>query len=132
MKNIFVNGTFDLLHLGHLELLNFAKTQGDYLLVCIDTDRRVKEKKGNNRPINNEHERKMLLQNLKCVDEVRLFDSDNELSDTLKSYKPDVIVKGSDHKDSSQLSIQHCKEIIFYDRIEEYSTTKKIQDIASR
>ena len=51
MKTIFVNGTFDLLHRGHLELLNYAKSLGDYLCVGIDTDDRVKEKKGKERPI---------------------------------------------------------------------------------
>lgn len=132
MKKVFVNGTFDILHLGHLELLNYAKTRGDYLLVCIDTDRRVREKKGSTRPINNENERMILLQNLRCVDAVRLFDSDEELIAILESYKPNVIVKGSDHKNSSRLSAQYCDEVIFYDRLEQYSTTKKIQDIASR
>ena len=132
MKKVFVNGTFDILHLGHLELLNYAKTRGDYLLVCIDTDRRVREKKGSTRPINNENERMILLQNLRCVDAVRLFDSDEELKAILESYEPNVIVKGSDHKNSSQLSAQYCDEVIFYDRLEQYSTTKKIQDIASR
>ena len=52
-----VNGTFDILHRGHLELLNYAKRQGNFLLVAIDTDRRVKELKGNDRPINNQEDR---------------------------------------------------------------------------
>ena len=56
MKNIFVNGTFDILHRGHLELLNYAKSLGGYLVVAIDSDRRVAEKKGPSRPINNSKE----------------------------------------------------------------------------
>jgi D-beta-D-heptose 7-phosphate kinase/D-beta-D-heptose 1-phosphate adenosyltransferase len=132
MKRVFVNGTFDIIHAGHIYLLNFAKEQGNHLLVAIDTDRRVKEKKGNSRPINNEFERKLLLLNLKSVDDVKFFDSDEELIEILLTYKPNIIVKGSDHKENSRLSKQHCDEVIFYDRIDQYSTTKKIQDIASR
>ena len=58
---IMINGTFDILHRGHLELLNFPTRQGDYLLIAIDTDRRVKELKGNDRPINNQEDRKFHL-----------------------------------------------------------------------
>ena len=65
MKTIVVNGTFDILHRGHLDILNRAKTLGDFLLVCIDTDERVKELKGNDRPINAEIDRLLLLANLK-------------------------------------------------------------------
>ena len=61
---VFVNGTFDLLHRGHLELLNYAKSMGDYLMVGIDTDDRVREKKGPTRPIHNQEERKFFLENL--------------------------------------------------------------------
>ena len=132
MKRVFVNGTFDIIHAGHIYLLNFAKEQGNHLLVAIDTDRRVKEKKSNSRPINNEFERKLLLLNLKSVDDVKFFDSDEELIEILLTYKPNIIVKGSDHKENSRLSKQYCDEVIFYDRIDQYSTTKKIQDIASR
>jgi D-beta-D-heptose 7-phosphate kinase/D-beta-D-heptose 1-phosphate adenosyltransferase len=98
---IFVNGTFDILHRGHLELLNFAKGLGDYLCVGIDTDERVKEKKGLTRPIHNQDERKFFLENLKAVDEVRLFSSDEELEGLIKSFKPDIMVVGSDWKGKS-------------------------------
>jgi len=131
-KRIFVNGTFDVIHLGHLRLLNFARSLGDHLCVAIDSDRRIKELKGPSRPINDLHERKSLLMNLRCVDEILVFDSDIDLINIMKAYKPDIIVKGSDHKETSQLSKKYCKEVIFYERFGEYSSTKKIQDIASR
>ena len=67
MKKIFVNGTFDLLHRGHLELLNYAKTVGEYVCVGIDTDDRVRKKKGLSRPIHNQEERKFFLENLKRI-----------------------------------------------------------------
>lgn len=131
-KKIFVNGSFDILHVGHLKLLNYARSLGDYLLVAIDTDGRIKELKGNNRPINNLHERKMMLQNLRCIDEVLVFDSNQDLIYIMETYKPDIIVKGSDYRETDQLSKQYCKEVIFYERFGGYSTTRKIQDIVSR
>ena len=57
MKRIFVNGTFDILHVAHIELLNYAREMGDYLMVAIDSDKRVTELKGPLRPINTEYER---------------------------------------------------------------------------
>ena len=68
MSTVFVNGTFDVLHRGHLMLLEYAKGQGDSLIVAIDTDARVKEKKGYSRPVNSESERIFMLQNLRWVD----------------------------------------------------------------
>ena len=129
---IFVNGTFDIIHSGHIKLLNYAASLGDHLLVAIDTDRRVAELKGPTRPINNEYERVGLMINIKGVDQVRVFDSDSELEKIIQDYAPDIMVKGSDYKDQPILGAKYCKQIVFFDRIDEYSTTKKIQDIISR
>lgn len=128
-----VNGTFDILHRGHLELLNFAKSQGDQLLVAIDTDRRVKELKGETRPVNSQEDRKFFLYNLKAVDIVMLFDSKEELVNIMKEYKPDVYVKGGDWKrDKPGTAEQYCNKVIYYDRVGDYSTTNTIQDIINR
>ena len=81
MKKIVVNGTFDILHRGHLEMLSYARSLGNYLLVAIDTDRRVQELKGPGRPINNQTDRALMLQSLKFVNEVQLFDSKEELEE---------------------------------------------------
>ena len=130
---VMVNGTFDILHRGHLELLNYAKRQGNFLLVAIDTDRRVKELKGNDRPINNQEDRKFHLANLKAVDTVMFFDSKDQLIDIMKEYKPDIYVKGSDwKKDKPSTAEQYCNQVIYYDRVGDYSTTKIIQDITDR
>ena len=129
---IFVNGTFDIIHSGHIKLLNYAASLGDHLLVAIDTDRRVAELKGPTRPINNEYERVGLMINIKGVDQVNVFDSDSELEKIIQDYAPDIMVKGSDYKDQPIVGAKYCKQIVFFDRIDEYSTTKKIQDIISR
>ena len=65
-------------------------------------------------------------------DEVKTFDSDNDLIDIIRTYEPDIMVKGSDYKDQPIVGSEFCKKIVFYDRIDEYSTTKKIQDIINR
>ena len=132
MKNIFVNGTFDILHPGHVQLLNYAKSLGDTLTVGIDSDRRVKENKGYARPVYNVGDRAYMLQNLKAVDYVVIFDSDEELERCIKTVKPDIMVVGSDWKDKSVIGSMYAAELRFFDRIEEYATTKTIQSIIDR
>lgn len=127
-----VNGTFDILHRGHIEMLNYAKSLGDFLLIAIDTDGRVKQLKGQDRPINNQEDRKYHLENLKSVDRVVFFDSKEELISIMEKYKPDVYVKGSDWKSSEGTAHKYSKEVIYYDRVGEYSTTNIIQRIADR
>ena len=125
VKRVFVNGTFDILHRGHLELLNYAKSFG-YVIVGIDTDECIKEKKGPSRPIHNQEERKFLLENLRSVDEVIFFSSEPEFEELIKSLKPDIIIVGSDWKEKSTINSYYDGELIFFDRMEEYSTTKTI------
>jgi rfaE bifunctional protein nucleotidyltransferase chain/domain len=130
---VMVNGTFDIVHRGHIEMLNYAKSLGNFLLVAIDTDRRVKELKGEQRPINSQWDRMFMLDNLRAVDSVRFFDSKEELIEIMKQYEPDIYVKGSDWKrDRPSTAEQYCKEVIYYDRVGDYSTTNIIQRIADR
>ena len=130
MKRILVNGTFDIVHPGHLALLNYAKSLGDFLVVAIDSDRRVRELKGAGRPINNQYERQLLLENLRAVDQVRVFDSDQELVDIVASCA--IMVKGSDYRGRHIVGQEVCPELIFFERIDDYSSTAKIQHIAHR
>ena len=131
-SKVFVNGTFDIIHKGHLELLNYARSLGEYVCVGIDTDDRVKEKKGSSRPINNQDERKFLLENLKSVDEVRLFANDEELENLVKSFEPDTMIVGSDWKGKSVIGASYTAKLIFFERIGDYATTKTIQSIIDR
>ena len=130
MTKIFVNGTFDILHTGHLELLAYARSLGDFLYVGIDSDRRVKELKGSSRPINNQQERKTMLEALRYVDSVHIFDSDNDLRALIADC--DVMVKGDDYQGQPIVGQEVCKQIIFFKKINGYSTTQKISDITNR
>ncbi len=133
MKKIIVNGTFDIVHVGHLRLLEYARSYPDsYIYVLIDSDNRIKKLKGPERPINNEYERASLLAALRSVDKVDIFDTDDELRNYIKNYEPDLMIKGSDYIDKPIIGSEFCKQIIFYDRLNKYSTTQKIQDIVNR
>jgi D-beta-D-heptose 7-phosphate kinase/D-beta-D-heptose 1-phosphate adenosyltransferase len=132
MTKVFVNGVFDILHRGHIELLAYAKQQGSYLVVAIDSDQSVKKLKGPTRPINSAQDRKFMLDALSFTDEVHIFQDQEALSNLIKIYSPDIMVKGSDYKDKPIIGAEYCKEIKFYDVVNGYSTTKTIQDIINR
>jgi D-beta-D-heptose 7-phosphate kinase/D-beta-D-heptose 1-phosphate adenosyltransferase len=132
MTKVFVNGTFDVLHPGHVKLLEYAKAQGNHLLVAIDTDRRVCQLKGSGRPFFNQDERKFILESLRCVDSVQLFDSDQELEHIIQMYEPDLMVKGSDYIGKPIVGEEHVPQIEFFERINEYSSTQAIQHLAHR
>ena len=127
MKNIWVNGCFDILHRGHLELFKFAKSQGSFLVVGIDSDRRVKINKGDDRPVNNQEDRKFFLECIKYIDKVVVFDNDYELQTCISLHNIDYLIVGSDYKNKKVIGSQYAKEVIFFDRIGNYSTTNILE-----
>jgi rfaE bifunctional protein nucleotidyltransferase chain/domain len=129
---IFVNGSFDLLHTGHLDLLFYAKSLGNHLHVAIDTDDRIREQKGADRPVNPLHIRKAIIGSLKPVDSVSTFGSDEELINTIRAYSPDIMVKGSDWREKRVIGREYCKKVMFYERVNDESTTKIIEDFVAR
>lgn len=131
-RRVIVNGTFDILHRGHLEMLKFAKSQGSYLLVAIDSDRSVRELKGETRPINNQEDRKLALESLKFVDAVWIFDNQEELIHICKMYKADLMVKGSDYYGKPVTGAEYCNYIKFFPTVTGYSTSKIIESINNR
>lgn len=121
---MFVNGTFDLLHPGHVALLKHARSQGDWLRVAIDSDQRVRDLKGQHRPVMPAHARSAILQELRCVDEVVIFNTDAELLQAMAGH--DVMVKGSDYRDHYIIGQDTGIQIEFFDRVAGYSTTNTI------
>jgi rfaE bifunctional protein nucleotidyltransferase chain/domain len=96
-KIVFTNGCFDILHLGHVEYLNEARALGDALIIGLNSDASVKRLKGPDRPINNEHDRKEMLLNLRAVDSVQIFDNETPL-EIIQMISPSILVKGGDWK----------------------------------
>lgn len=123
--NIWVNGCFDILHLGHIELLKYASTFGK-VRVGIDSDKRVKQLKGSHRPINSQEMRMKFLESIKWVDSVVVFNSDEELIDSIKNWNTDIIIIGSDYKDKKVIGSEVVNQVLFFDKIEGLSTTKLI------
>ena len=129
---ILTNGCFDILHKGHVSYLNEAKKHADYLWVLLNSDNSVKKLKGDNRPINNQNDRKYVLENIKAVDKVIVF---NQLSCSfwIDLIQPDFYCKASDYnikninKEQLKALQYHNIAIMFIDFIYGYSTTKIIQ-----
>ena len=131
MIKVFVNGTFDILHPGHVMLLQYAASLGR-VTVAIDTDRRVSQLKGAGRPFFNQNDRRIMLQGLKYVNTVCTFDTDQELENIIQTIKPDIMVKGSDYRGRAIVGEQYVPHIEFFERIDEYSSTKAIQHLVTR
>ena len=127
-KAVWTNGCFDILHRGHIEMLQYAKSLGDCLIVGIDSDAKVKSDKGVERPYNNEIDRKFMLKAIKFVDEVVIFDSAIKLENLIENIAPHYMVIGSDWKGKKVVGQQHCKELKFFDRISSYSTTNILEN----
>jgi D-beta-D-heptose 7-phosphate kinase/D-beta-D-heptose 1-phosphate adenosyltransferase len=104
----FTNGVFDILHEGHIKVLSQAASFADVLIVGVNSDASVKRLKGNNRPLNNQQSRSLLLASLIMVDAVIVFDEDTPL-ELIKAISPDVLIKGGDY---SQDTIVGAKEVI--------------------
>ena len=132
MKTVFVNGCFDILHPGHIKLFQTARSFGDKLIVAIDSDRKVKEMKGYTRPINSVSTRKIILESIRYIDEVLIFDTREELEALVKKIKPDIMMVGSDWKGKEVVGSDYAKEVRFFDRIGEHSTTEIIKSITHR
>ena len=97
MKLVFTNGCFDIIHRGHIELLKYAKSCGDKLIVGLNSDESVKNLKGPTRPIQSQEDRKSILEAIRWVDEVVIFEEETPIN-LIKSISPNIIVKGGDYK----------------------------------
>jgi len=131
-KIVFTNGCFDILHSGHVMYLNEARAQGDLLFVGLNSDSSVKRLKGEERPVNAEIDRKIVLENLKAVDFVEIFEEDTPL-ELIKAVNPQMLVKGGDWTPDQIVGSDHVmanggevRSLSFKDG---YSTTNIINKI---
>ena len=127
MKKIWTNGCFDILHIGHIKMLQFARSLGDNLIVGIDSDKRVELLKGSNRPINNQNDRVEFLRSIKYVDDVFVFDSKENMCDILIREGITDMVIGEEYKDRQITGKDIIENIHFFNKIEGFSSTKIIR-----
>ena len=132
---VFTNGCFDMLHRGHVEYLSSTASMGDIVVVGLNSDESVRKIKGDDRPIQDEYSRALLLASLKQVTAVCLFDEETPYN-LISRVKPDVLVKGGDYKVDEIVSADVVKayggEVVTIDFLKGYSTTvliEKIQNI---
>jgi D-beta-D-heptose 7-phosphate kinase/D-beta-D-heptose 1-phosphate adenosyltransferase len=107
---VFTNGCFDLIHLGHIKYFQFAKAQGDLLIVGVNTDQSIQRLKGEKRPIISEADRISVLEELESIDYLVAFDQDTPI-DLITAVKPDVLVKGADYRK---------EQVVGWDLVESY------------
>ena len=130
-KIIFTNGCFDILHIGHVQYLEKAKSFGDILIIGLNSDLSVKNLKGKNRPINSQSNRAYILAALEVVDYVVIFDKDTPL-ELIELIKPDILVKGSDYKGKEVIGSEIAKELRLVEFIQNSSTSEIIKEITKR
>jgi rfaE bifunctional protein nucleotidyltransferase chain/domain len=128
LKKVFTNGCFDVLHVGHIEMLEFCKSLGE-VTVGLNSDSSIKRIKGNERPINNVTDRIKMLKACRYVDFVVTFE-DNTPINLITKLKPDIIVKGGDYLPKDVIGFG-ISEIIIFNYLEGYSTTNIIKKIKS-
>ena len=129
MIKVWVNGTFDIVHLGHIQLLKRAADLGDFLVVGIDGDKRVTELKGEQRPINNIVSRITVLEAIKYVDRVVIFDSDEQLETHLKTMRPAIMVIGEEYRGKRIVGSEYVGEIVYFPKMEGFSSTHIINKL---
>jgi D-beta-D-heptose 7-phosphate kinase/D-beta-D-heptose 1-phosphate adenosyltransferase len=120
---MWLNGCFDILHHGHFKLIQYAASFGGEVIIGIDSDERVKQMKGEGRPFHSENERAFNLKQIKGVDTVVIFNSDEMLRELLERYKPDKFIIGSDYLGKEIIGQEFAKQIVIFDRLDKFSTT---------
>ena len=129
MKTVFTNGCFDILHPAHIKLLEFCNRIG-YVVVGLNSDASVKRLKGDSRPFFPQEDRKYMLESCSYVGEVHIFEEDTPY-DLIKAIKPDIVVKGGDYTPEEVVG-SDLAEVIIFEYIDGYSTTKIIKNTSNR
>ena len=125
-KRIWLNGTFDVLHLGHIKLFQHAKQTYPHSVICVgvDTDDRIRQMKGPNRPINSLPLRIEFLKSIRFIDDVCSFATDDDLRDKIALFQPDVMFIGDDYRNRTIIGEELIPRIEYVERFDNLSTTK--------
>lgn len=123
---VFTNGCFDVLHRGHVELLSYCANIGE-VIVGLNSDKSVRRLKGNSRPINNQDDRRIILESIKYVSEVIIFEEDTPY-ELIKILKPDLIVKGGDYLPNEVVGYD-LAEVRIFDTLKGYSSSTVIESL---
>lgn len=130
LRIVLTSGTFDLFHIGHAQYLEKAKELGDILVIGVDSDAKVKERKGPNRPVVPEHERVLILAHSRHADVITLKHPTDPSNHLIKLIQPDVLVvsKSTKHKNTEvDEKAKYCKEIVVLEPQAETSTSAKLR-----
>ncbi len=128
---VFTNGVFDLLHSGHLKVFEWARRQGDVLVVGVNSDSSVRRLKGPKRPIVPQGERALLVAGLVPVDYVTLF-SDDTPAKLIAMVKPDVLVKGGDYKPGQIVGRENAGKVVRIPLLKGRSSTNIVERVVAR
>ena len=129
MSIVWTNGTFDILHPGHIELFKVARALGDKVIVATDTDEKIKKDKGFDRPVNDLCYRVAMLEAIKYIDVVHTFGSRQELEDLIQLYEPDILLLGDDWRDGDVVGWEYAGETRFLPRVGGYASSKTVRKI---
>ena len=129
MSIVWTNGTFDILHPGHIELFKVARSLGDKVIVATDTDEKIKADKGDHRPINDLYYRVSMLEAIKYIDVVHTFGSREELEGLIELYEPDILLLGDDWRDGDVVGWEYASEVRHLPRVGGYASSKTIERI---
>ena len=126
MSIVWCNGTFDILHPGHIQLFKVARSLGDRVIVATDTDEKIKKDKGDDRPVNDLCYRVAMLEAIRYIDVVHTFGSREELEGLIQMYNPDILLLGDDWQGGDVVGIEHAKGVRFLPRVGGYASSKTL------
>ena len=129
MKTVWCNGTFDILHPGHIQLFKVARSLGDRVIVATDTDEKIKKDKGDDRPVNDLTYRVAMLEAIKYIDVVLTFGDRKELEGLIQLYSPDILILGDDWRNGDVVGRKYAKEVRFLPRVGGYASSNIVKRI---
>ena len=128
-KIVWTNGTFDILHPGHIQLFKVARSLGDKVIVATDSDEKIKKDKGFDRPMIDLCYRVAMLEAIQYIDVVLTFNDRKELEGLIQLYNPDIVILGDDWRYGDVVCSEYAKEVRFLPRVVGYASSNTIKRI---